>query len=140
MVRTIVSWICIVFALLLPSASSAEFLLCLGEDGHIAIERSLGGSCATEHAHGPAQEYSNAQHAECGPCADIPLFQSKLRDSSVKRLLGEPLSEEATQPVVSVAFAPLDSPLSFTPAVKHALRDFLAHPQPPLVGTVILVI
>lgn len=94
MFRTSVSWLCAIIVFLLPSAASADIRLCLGENGHVAIEQSSQGDCAshefsitTNRDAGPTTESSELQHSECGPCADVPLFQNELRDSATKPLL-----------------------------------------------------
>lgn len=63
-------------------ANAAEMLghvLCIGDDGHVAVERIVGNDCDTAHAHAPppaAPAQSGAplvQATHCGGCTDIEL-------------------------------------------------------------------
>lgn len=54
--------------------ASQSLVLCMGYDGHVAIERAGHHHC-TGHAQGsdPADPHSHIADAHCRPCTDIPI-------------------------------------------------------------------
>jgi hypothetical protein len=68
------------FCLMLALSSSEAMVLCVGQDGHVAIEASdsrccghLRWACCSHDAHTLAAAGSSAQNDDCGPCLDIPI-------------------------------------------------------------------
>ena len=56
--------------------TSADVVLCLGGDGHVAIELGRDGACVASDHHDEEStqcEMTVAPHCHCGPCLDIPL-------------------------------------------------------------------
>jgi hypothetical protein len=62
-------------ALALLSASSVSLTLCIGDDGHVEVERSVAGRCADDGAAAGAPGNRTAawvaQPACCGSCTDL---------------------------------------------------------------------
>jgi hypothetical protein len=74
-IRCISAVICLLVAL----ANSEAVVLCMGEDGHVAIE-TVGSSCCESAQIGTSEGHSavfvdDSQYAgdDCGSCVDIPL-------------------------------------------------------------------
>ena len=100
MIRNYIVWLtCIFYVLAAPMFASAS-VLCIGEDGHTAIERSFNGNCFSQHVEHSLSKISpetliklptgtrsqdlsirvSIEHlfeedSHCGPCTDIGLNQ-----------------------------------------------------------------
>ncbi len=73
----LVVWIC--FFSLFDSHTISGLVLCLGPDGHIAIEGALHEESAdaeTSACHSQAAAYLDSGDPDCGKCLDISLTQS----------------------------------------------------------------
>lgn len=58
---------------MLPIGATGS-LLCIGEDGHFAIEYSLGGGCSDSFSH-EQQSNHGISGTHCGECIDLPLSE-----------------------------------------------------------------
>ena len=74
---TLLIWI-LVYLSIMPTQLS-NYVLCLGEDGHIAFEVSIDGQCT--HTHAFDSEHAEVSHPEitmetghCGSCIDLAIF------------------------------------------------------------------
>lgn len=72
---TPIIWVFIYFAIIPMQLSN--YVLCIGEDGHVEFEFSVNGCCADvpspdlDHPETPA-----ARDHHCGECVDLPIFAS----------------------------------------------------------------
>jgi hypothetical protein len=78
--RTHVRCLSAVLCLLVMFNSSQAMVLCIGEDGHVALEASdsrccghLPGACCPQSTHALTVTGCLAQDDDCGPCLDIPI-------------------------------------------------------------------
>ncbi len=69
----------VLFYLLIIPTQLSNYVLCIGEDGHIVFEISINGQCADTHAFN--LEHAEVSHPEitmegdhCGPCIDLRIF------------------------------------------------------------------
>lgn len=133
MIRKTVVWLtCMLYILAAPLAASAS-VICIGEDGHISIEKSVNGSCSSLHLeHHPeislaekeTHEYLTdtkikqlaAQDSHCGPCTDLTLTQ--LGTSTYNTRDDGSLQTDST---------PLDVPTSFTNYLAASKLSQLSH-------------
>jgi hypothetical protein len=112
-----------------------DFVLCLGTDGHVALEPAAGlsGTCETRPAQQPDRKLtlqwspdyrSLGQH--CGPCEDFILARSTLTYSKPSRL-------QSSFGAVSQVGAPLAAmfqlPADSNRSIKHL--DHFLHRAPP---------
>lgn len=75
--RNIISPILCVLYLTIFVGTGSSSVLCVGENGHVAIESGIQGSCAdTSHESNDTSDCElsvSEPHCHCGPCVDIPL-------------------------------------------------------------------
>ena len=120
------------FYLAVSVGTGSALVLCLGDDGHIAIEYSNGGSCAdSSHEISEAENCelsSSSPHCHCGPCVDIPLNFELLesRPSSLESLTPNTenfvvctieVSAGAFLEEATVTTFPIPPPLDFSPTL-----------------------
>ena len=66
--------ISLVLSLLLVAGSfNSGFVVCYGDDGHVAVEISDGADC-NDHVEATGHENPELQANHCGPCTDVPLL------------------------------------------------------------------
>lgn len=75
MSRNLLTWWCIFSYVLVLPISATGWLLCIGEDGHIAIEYNSKSGCAEplSDEHHSSHDFSGTH---CGACTDLLLSQS----------------------------------------------------------------
>ena len=84
------SWsLCVIFLIGLTIVTSGD-VLCLGDNGHVAIETQYLACCgeAEDHCQAGIPSNQHKDHNECNNCADINLdglFWSKISSNFVKR-------------------------------------------------------
>jgi hypothetical protein len=105
MIKTVATIICFAYLVLVAGSGSAS-VICLGDDGHVAIEMGRGGTCAElNHENSPDCQLSEVPHCHCGPCIDIP-FGTELveaKQASIERLV---LQTNLLVPLAVVGNAP----------------------------------
>ena len=130
--RKIISVIlCMIYLAVIAGTGSAS-VLCVGDDGHVAIESANDGSCVDSfYGIDVAEncELSSADpHCHCGPCIDIPLnFELvESRPSNLESLTPntETLAHvpveavsEAFLEMATVTTLPIPPPLDFSPTL-----------------------
>ncbi len=102
------------FLLLLAALNMPQaMVLCIGHDGHVAIEPAAHDHCADgsrPHDHGPAGletgDHAHVGHEHCPPCIDIPIpaGASDERTAAQKSKSG-PVCFAASQPAMRVSDA-----------------------------------
>lgn len=71
----------LIYSALIPMQLS-NYVLCIGEDGHVEFEFAVNGCCAKVHPHDLGHteatftEVPIADEDHCGECVDIPIFTS----------------------------------------------------------------
>ena len=123
--KTISSILCILYLTIFVGTGSSS-VLCVGENGHIAIESAIQGSCAdTSHE---SNETSDCElsvrdpHCHCGPCVDIPL-EFELAES-------RPGSFEVIVQLIKDSWSPVLLETSATSFLKTATVTNLPIPPP----------
>lgn len=111
-------------------------MLCVGDDGHVAIESAADGACAdSSHEIAEAEhcELSSADpHCHCGPCVDIPLnfelvesrpsnLESLTPNTESLTLVSVEVGSVAFLEMATVTTLPIPPPLDFSPTL-HSLR------------------
>lgn len=130
----LVGWIC--FFSLFDSHTISGLVLCLGPDGHIAIEGALHEESAdaeTSACHSQAAAYLETGDADCGKCLDISLTQS----------CASPALASKTLPAPPAPVAILRLPLSdFIATASQHRFPVLADPPrtPALARSVVLLV
>ena len=123
--------------MLLPSISSADLLLCFGDDGHIAIEKSFLGSCDGQDVHDSEHDENTIRESHCGPCTDIPFLQNSIRETSLEKLSSETKLRYSNTFFISQTNRPR---IKLKTLLNHSAID----PPPPtsvaLLKTVVLLI
>ena len=85
MIRRLTAWITCLSYLLAAPLSVGASVICVGEDGHIAIEQAYNGSCSdSREKHDdsstslPSQgeQQIDADDSHCGPCTDFALLSN----------------------------------------------------------------
>ena len=78
--RTHIQYLSAVLCLMLTFSSSEAMVLCIGQDGHVAIEASDSRCCGylpwvsgIQDAHMLVAAGGSAQDDDCGACLDIPI-------------------------------------------------------------------
>ncbi len=72
---TPIIWLFIYFAIVPMQLS--QYVLCIGEDGHVEFEFSVNGCCADVPSPDLAYPEIPAAHDDhCGECVDLPIFAS----------------------------------------------------------------
>lgn len=104
---------------------AAGYVLCLGEDGHLAVERSYGKECATAAPQPCEMGLSDHAHdvPHCGDCQDRPLAFQDLHGSS---RIDEGFLDHAT---LDLFMAPSASWVS-TPYGRDLTPRLLSQPPP----------
>ena len=74
MLRNLIAWWCVFSYLLMLPIGATGSLLCIGEDGHVAIEYSLNGDCSGSFSH-EQQSNNGISGTHCGACIDLPLSE-----------------------------------------------------------------
>ena len=130
--KIISSILCVLYLTIFVGTGSSS-VLCVGENGHIAIESSIDGSCA-ESSH-DTSESSDCElslsdpHCHCGPCVDIPLeFElAESRPNSFKVIVQ--LNTDSWSPVLletsataflktaTVTNLPIPPPIDYNPGL-----------------------
>lgn len=119
------SWLLIAL-LSLPVFSHGQ-VLCVGADGHWAIETAVAGKCCSDHASAPGLLHESVgqktEDSHCGTCADFVISGANQDDRSAHRgglisPVAVCLSLVLTNPLPSfshAAFAPATPPILNTP-------------------------
>lgn len=86
MIRRYITWItCLSYLFVTPLGAS---VICIGEDGHVAVERALAGGCSEGISvaakdlpalTGHADHDHQIDESHCGPCTDFGLFTQTAR-------------------------------------------------------------
>ncbi len=66
-----------VYSAVIPMQLS-NYVLCIGEDGHVELEFSINGCCADipTHHEDHTEGHSESDDNHCGDCVDLPIFAS----------------------------------------------------------------
>ena len=73
-----ITLICLfVYSAVMPMQLS-NFVLCIGEDGHVELEFAINGSCTDIPSHDEDHDrvHSESDDDHCGKCVDLPIFAS----------------------------------------------------------------
>lgn len=77
-------WLFIYFALI--PMQLTNYVLCIGDDGHVSFEFAVDGSCTeipiyeTEHTHISDTMCNDINEEHCGKCVDFPIFTSLITE------------------------------------------------------------
>jgi hypothetical protein len=139
--RTLKSSICLILtllnALLAYGGSADARVLCIGSDGHVAVEMSGTHADCTSHADNDRQA-TDAPAIDACPCVDVPLDSDATVSTSRPTSVSRPLLH--VTPVPLAAFLKFDAPaLCFPPTFAPESAGHGATPLGAL-RTVILVI
>ena len=88
MLRNLIAWWCVFSYLLVLPIGAVGSLLCIGEDGHVAIEYSLDGDCSDSFSH-QQQSEDGISDTHCGACIDLPLSESTQISNSKNRFYSD---------------------------------------------------
>lgn len=78
----IATWLMLLSFLLRGWPGMERFVLCIGEDGHVAIEEAHNGLCGgkgegrCDGAHHPNDQDHGFSRSSCGDCLDIPIMDA----------------------------------------------------------------
>lgn len=66
-----------VYSAVIPMQLS-NYVLCIGEDGHVEVEFAINGSCTDIPSHDEDHDgvHSESDDDHCGDCVDLPIFAS----------------------------------------------------------------
>ncbi|MHC4464251.1 MAG: hypothetical protein ACYS6W_15725 [Planctomycetota bacterium] len=135
-VRCIIAATCLLVAL----ANSGMFILCIGEDGHVAIEAAVSDCCesfgvgVTET---PLVAFDRggpqASTGDCGSCVDIPLSGGLTGALSIAKRANLVL-------VASAPVSPLPVETTQSSELRSALESFMPTPYFTPLRSIILLI
>ncbi|RKU11093.1 hypothetical protein C6501_13215 [Candidatus Poribacteria bacterium] len=101
-------WLFIYFAIIPMQLSN--YVLCIGEDGHVEFEFAVNGCCADAPSHDlDHPEIPAAPDDHCGECIDLPIFAS--------------LNSELYVVSVQEYLLSTHSPVSSTSSISHEVPD-----------------
>jgi hypothetical protein len=135
MLRSLFSWVCIFTILILPSVSSADLLLCVGDDGHVAIEKNYQGSCEKQDVH--HDEHDGITESHCGSCVDMPLLQNAFRGASIENRSAGTYIECKHPPIFVKILPTLTTP---TQIVKNKRLNFSLALDSAILKTIVLLL
>ncbi|BCA80864.1 hypothetical protein [Desulfuromonas sp. AOP6] len=132
--RYLLALVCLLVFLLTGQASVQGYVLCIGADGHTALEFAGNKACnpkksplpvGHDHHEEEASHFDGDSH--CGPCLDIPATLE--------------LTSSRQQQSDDLATAALPLPVPFVAApvfVSILTNDLLAHPPPRLSQSILI--
>jgi hypothetical protein len=139
--RTFKSSLCLILtllnALLAYGGTTDTRVLCIGSDGHVAVEMSGSHADCTSSVDNDHQTTDTPAIEAC-PCVDVPLASGATLSASRPTSVSRPLLHAAPAPLA--AMLALDAPaLCLAPAFAPSSAEYVATPLGAL-RTVILVI
>ena len=125
-----------VYSAIIPVQIS-DYVLCIGEDGHIRIEYAANadhGCCQdhTEHEHDHTEhEHDHTEEDHCGNCLDIPIFACINTETTIITEAKNPITPDHNVSIVSsilhkesfILFPPTKSLTLFAPLIDPTLKS-----------------
>ena len=143
--RTFLTLICLlVYSAIIPMHLS-DYVLCIGEDGHIRIEyvtHADHGCCQdnTSHEHDHTEhESDHTDEDHCGNCLDIPIFACINTETTIITEAKNPITSHQSVSIVSPILHK-ESFISFPPTKSLTLFALLIDPTLNSLRTVSLLI
>ena len=140
------TWLALMVYLLVGFGVTNSYILCIGEDGHVAVETAIN-DCCDQHpviSDQPANQHStedvisSADHPSdddhCGSCIDTPLVTSEFRYSPdtikippIQKQLSVPADMAYAVPVVFGSASFLSDPINKPPinSTLHSLSKII---------------